>query len=231
MRYARQEDLLRLAVMMQGSAEGISISDIEQTFGVSRRTAERMRDAVLRAFPHHDAGEDARAAAEVVLRAEGVRPVQMQPPVPTRRVKIVQEEDFDLIEDSDETMMIAHEPPAIPMRPDATPGKHAGRHIGTTEITQGNIDHNHIYLRNFFEKFPADAVGGSNRASAARREIAVDWGGATVVMTDLDGAKKFFRKRAWIREFFDRYGVRAGDMVTVEELAPYSYRVALRRPG
>lgn len=51
MRYSRQEDLLRLAVMMQGSAEGVSISDIEQTFGVSRRTAERMRDAVLRAFP------------------------------------------------------------------------------------------------------------------------------------------------------------------------------------
>ena len=51
MRYSRQEDLLRLAVMMQGSAEGVSISDIEQTFGVSRRTAERMRDAVLRAHP------------------------------------------------------------------------------------------------------------------------------------------------------------------------------------
>ena len=51
MRYSRQEDLLRLAVMMQGSAEGVSISDIEQAFGVSRRTAERMRDAVLRAFP------------------------------------------------------------------------------------------------------------------------------------------------------------------------------------
>jgi len=49
MRYSRQEDLLRLAVMMQGSAEGVSIADIEQTFGVSRRTAERMRDAVLRA--------------------------------------------------------------------------------------------------------------------------------------------------------------------------------------
>ena len=51
MRYSRQEDLLRLAVMMQGSAEGVSIADIEQTFGVSRRTAERMRDAVMRAFP------------------------------------------------------------------------------------------------------------------------------------------------------------------------------------
>lgn len=51
MRYSRLEDLLRLAVMMQGSAEGLSISDIEQAFGVSRRTAERMRDAVLHAFP------------------------------------------------------------------------------------------------------------------------------------------------------------------------------------
>lgn len=51
MRYSRQEDLLRLAEMMQGSAEGVSITDIEQTFAVSRRTAERMRDAVLRAFP------------------------------------------------------------------------------------------------------------------------------------------------------------------------------------
>lgn len=51
MRYSRQEDLLRLAVRMQGSAEGVSIADIEQAFGVSRRTAERMRDAVLRAYP------------------------------------------------------------------------------------------------------------------------------------------------------------------------------------
>lgn len=51
MRYSRQEDLLRLAVMMQGSAEGVSLTDIEQTFDVSRRTAERMRDAVLRAYP------------------------------------------------------------------------------------------------------------------------------------------------------------------------------------
>ena len=113
--------------------------------------------------------------------------------------------------------------------PDAIPRQHSGRRIGTTEITQGNIDNNHIYLRSSFEEFPADAIGGSNRASAAQREIAVDWGGDTVVMTYLAGAKKFFRKRGWIREFFDRHGVRAGDMVTVEEIAPYSYRVALQR--
>lgn len=50
-RYSRQEDLLKLALMMQGSAEGVSISEIERVFDVSRRTAERMRDAILRAYP------------------------------------------------------------------------------------------------------------------------------------------------------------------------------------
>ncbi len=180
-------------------------------------------------FEHHDAGEDARAAAEVVLRAEGVQPVRMQPSVQTVQTVIAEDEDFDPIEDSGATVEIIREPLAAPMRSDATPRENTGRHIGTTEITQGNIDNNHIYLSSFFEKFPADAIGGSNRALAAQREIAVDWGGAAVIMTDLDGQKKFFRKRGWIREFFERHGVRAGDMVTVEEVAPYSYRVALQR--
>ena len=180
-------------------------------------------------FEHHDAGEDARAAAEVVLRAEGVQPVRMQPPVQTGRIPNLEDEDFDLIEDSDDMMIASPEAAAVPMPSDAVPRQHAGRHIGTTEITQGNIDNNHIYPRSFFEKFPVDAIGGSNRASAAQREIAVDWGGGTVVMTDLDGAKRFVRKRGWIREFFELHGVRAGDMVMVEEVAPYSYRVALQR--
>ena len=51
MRYEKPEEVIRLALMMQGSAEGISIEDIQSEHGVSRRTAERMRDAVLRLFP------------------------------------------------------------------------------------------------------------------------------------------------------------------------------------
>ena len=180
-------------------------------------------------FDHHDAGEDARAAAEVVLRAEGVQPVRPQASVQAGQIPSGEDEDFDLIEDSDDIVMVVREPVAAPMPSGTIHQRQAGCHTGTTEITQGNIDNNHIYLRGFFEKFPADAVGGSNRAAAAQREIAVDWGGAVVVMTDLDGAKRFFRKRGWIREFFERNGARAGDMVTVEEVAPYSYRVALRR--
>lgn len=50
-RYGRQEDLLRLALKMQGSAEGISLADIEADFNVSRSTAERMRNAIRNVYP------------------------------------------------------------------------------------------------------------------------------------------------------------------------------------
>ena len=178
-------------------------------------------------FDHHDAGEDARAAAEVVLRAEGRQPVRLHKPVRPSRAEI--DDDFDLIEDDNDTVIVAEAPVAVPTVPVLQALWNATRAIGTTEITQGNIDNDHIYLRGFFDKFPADAIGGSNRASAAQREISVDWGGGTVVMTDLDGTKRFFRKRGWIREFFARHGARAGDSVLVEEIAPYSYRVVLQR--
>lgn len=51
MRYARLADLVRLALRMQGRADGVSLEEIGQHFNVSRRTAERMRDALREAFP------------------------------------------------------------------------------------------------------------------------------------------------------------------------------------
>lgn len=51
MRYGRLADLVRLAMQMQGRADGVTLDDISQTFEVSRRTAERMRDAIRDTFP------------------------------------------------------------------------------------------------------------------------------------------------------------------------------------
>lgn len=48
----KAEDIFQIATLMQGTAEGISLQDIQQEFSVSRRTAERLRDAVMRTFPH-----------------------------------------------------------------------------------------------------------------------------------------------------------------------------------
>jgi hypothetical protein len=43
-------------------------------------------------------------------------------------------------------------------------------------LTEGNIKNNHIYLREFFDAFPKDVVGGSNIAAAAQKTISVEWG-------------------------------------------------------
>ena len=121
-------------------------------------------------------------------------------------------------------------PAAAPVQPaHPTPSSANGRLVGEVEITQGNIDHNHIYLRSIFDRFPADAKGGSNKASAAKKQIIVDWGGPEPVRTDLDGEKKFFRARGWIGAFYRLNRPKAGDKVRIEEIALYRYRVSLVR--
>lgn len=51
MRYEKADSLLQLALEMQAARGGLSLADIESRFRVGRRTAMRMRDAVLRNFP------------------------------------------------------------------------------------------------------------------------------------------------------------------------------------
>lgn len=50
-RFEKLETLLRVALDMRGTAEGISLDDIQRAYKLSRRTAERMRDAIERVFP------------------------------------------------------------------------------------------------------------------------------------------------------------------------------------
>jgi DNA polymerase-3 subunit epsilon len=170
-------------------------------------------------FEHHDAGEDARAAAEVVLHAEAGRAVAVI------AAHSEDDEDYDLIEEIDDGDIIqANVAPASAEVPTAV-----ARLLGQTTLTAGNINNNHIYLRDFFHVFPKEVVGGSNASSAAQQTICVDWGGNSVAVTDLDGTKKFFRKRGWVREFFERTGAIAGDVVLVQVVAPYSYKVSLER--
>jgi hypothetical protein len=53
-RFEKLETLLRVALDMRGTAEGLSLDDIQHSYNVSRRTAERMRDAIERVFPQMD---------------------------------------------------------------------------------------------------------------------------------------------------------------------------------
>ncbi|MGO8867727.1 MAG: helix-turn-helix transcriptional regulator [Alphaproteobacteria bacterium] len=62
MRYEKAEIVHRIALDMQGSAEGLALEDIRTRYSekpLSRRTAERLRDTVERLFPieHANPGE------------------------------------------------------------------------------------------------------------------------------------------------------------------------------
>ena len=50
MRYERLKDIVNLAIRLQGARGGLTMDDIVAEFGVSRRTAERMRNAVEAVF-------------------------------------------------------------------------------------------------------------------------------------------------------------------------------------
>lgn len=98
------------------------------------------------------------------------------------------------------------------------------------EINEANLRNKHFYLRDHVHKFPDDVIGGSNKSKLAKRTVRLDWGGAVPVETDIDGEdKKLFRARGWIGAFFKLTGAAPGDVVVLEQVEPYRYRVTLRK--
>lgn len=49
-RYSRISSILNLLYMMMAEPRGVSLEEIQDEFQVSRRTAERMRDAIMNVF-------------------------------------------------------------------------------------------------------------------------------------------------------------------------------------
>lgn len=51
LRYSRLGDIIQVVFRMQGTQAGLTLEDICEELNVARRTAERIRDAILRNFP------------------------------------------------------------------------------------------------------------------------------------------------------------------------------------
>ncbi len=58
MRHEKAADLLKLALLLAGSAEGLTLDEMSREIGVGRRTVERMRDALRELFPQMEEVED-----------------------------------------------------------------------------------------------------------------------------------------------------------------------------
>jgi hypothetical protein len=83
-------------------------------------------------------------------------------------------------------------------------------------VTQGNLDNSHLYLTEALDLFPPDVLGGPDKTQAAPRTVRVLWG-TEAVDTDIVRDKNIFRRRRWVRRFFDANRIGAGDRVVLEQ--------------
>jgi predicted DNA-binding transcriptional regulator YafY len=72
MRHEPAERILQLACAMQGSRIGLSLGDIEKQFSIGRRTAQRLRDAVLRVYPQAEQVMDSERRPRWRIPTSGV---------------------------------------------------------------------------------------------------------------------------------------------------------------
>ncbi len=93
-------------------------------------------------------------------------------------------------------------------------------------LTSGNVNNNHVYLARHISFFPEDAIGHENKQAGKGKAITLHFEGIGKSMpTDIDPSHKIFRSRSYWREFFQHYGLKPGDEIAIEEVAPYEYRV------
>ena len=99
-------------------------------------------------------------------------------------------------------------------------------------ITGGNLRNFHIYFSGHQDFFPKECVGGSNRKKGVAHTIKLIVAGLdNPVETDIasngknGGSRNFFRKRDWVRLFFNKHQIREGDVIAIERLEKYVYRV------
>jgi hypothetical protein len=96
-------------------------------------------------------------------------------------------------------------------------------------LTQGNLNHHHVYLARHLGFFPDDAIGGANKQAGQGTLLKLYFDGlpGPPAETDIVPDHKIFRlrDRHW-QEFFELHGLRAGDKVAIARTSPYEYRIA-----
>jgi len=100
-------------------------------------------------------------------------------------------------------------------------------------IKAANLRANHLYLTGHDDFFPADCYGAPTSKGTQGETLRLDVDGLsesvyTDIPTDAKSGKprRFFRKRAWVREFFAKHGIKPGDTISIERVSSHRFRVS-----
>ncbi len=99
-------------------------------------------------------------------------------------------------------------------------------------VSGANLRNDHLYISGHHDFFPEECYGESNKKKGLGRQLTLRVEGLPKpVKTDIakDGGngrpRNHFRSRAWVRHFFQRHDLREGDVVAIERLDRFTYRV------
>ena len=99
-------------------------------------------------------------------------------------------------------------------------------------VTGGNLRNNHIYFSGHHDFFPDESYGKSNKNLGLGKPITLLVDGlGDKIQTDISSNKSngsprnFFRKRGWVRKFFLKHEIQEGDVIAIERLSKFKYRV------
>jgi len=99
-------------------------------------------------------------------------------------------------------------------------------------VAGANLRNHHLYISGHHDFFPKECYGESNKRKGIGRELTLMVEGLPKpVKTDIakDGGngrpRNHFRNRTWVRLFFQRHDLREGDVVAIERLDRFTYRV------
>ncbi|MBN1391272.1 MAG: DNA cytosine methyltransferase [Sedimentisphaerales bacterium] len=105
------------------------------------------------------------------------------------------------------------------------------RLIALTEANLKKKNH-HIYISGHHDFFPKECHGQSDKKNGVKKEMTLLVEGLPKpVKTDIgtNGTngkpRDFFRRRRWVREFFEKHELKAGDVIAIERLSKYTYRI------
>jgi len=104
-------------------------------------------------------------------------------------------------------------------------------------VNAANLRANHLYLTGHADFFPADSYGAPTAKGTLGKLLRLDVPGLSApVMTDIPTEagtgkpRRFFRKRAWVREFFQKHGIKPGDTIAIERVSSHRFRVTRSKP-
>lgn len=99
-------------------------------------------------------------------------------------------------------------------------------------VNAANLREKHLYLTGHSDFFPADCYGASSSHGATGKLLRLDVDGLPEpVMSDIPTEAKsgkprhFFRKRGWVRAFFDKHSIKPGDTIAIERISSHRFRV------